>query len=137
MAARESALVRLPDEVDFESGAMIACCAGTAYVALVRAQVAEGETVVVIGQGPVGLSVTALARGLGARVIAADPAEERRALAVTLGADHVIDVSASDLGEVLDDLTAGSGAPAVIECSGAETARVDSLRRCRLRRSAS
>jgi (R,R)-butanediol dehydrogenase / meso-butanediol dehydrogenase / diacetyl reductase len=128
MAARESALVRLPDEVDFESGAMIACCAGTAYVALVRAQVAEGETVVVIGQGPVGLSVTALARGLGARVIAADPVEERRALAVTLGADHVIDVSASDLGEVLDDLTAGAGAPAVIECSGAETARVDALR---------
>ena len=110
MAARESALVRLPDEVEFEFGRDDRALAGTAYVALVRAEVAKGETVVVIGQGPVGLSVTALARGMGARVIAADPVEERRALAITLGAGHVIDVAAADLGEVLDDLTAGPAA---------------------------
>jgi propanol-preferring alcohol dehydrogenase len=65
---------------------------------------------------------------MGARVIAADLAEERRALAAALGADDVIDVAAADLGEAVDDLTDGAGAPAVVECSGAQSARVDALR---------
>jgi L-iditol 2-dehydrogenase len=61
-------------------------------------------------------------------VIAADIADERRALAAALGADDVVDVAAADLGEAVDDLTDGAGAPAVVECSGAEAARVDALR---------
>jgi threonine dehydrogenase-like Zn-dependent dehydrogenase len=128
MAARASALVRLPDEVDDGTGAMIACCAGTAHVALVRAGLSGGETVVVLGQGPVGLSATALAGAMGARVIAVDPVDERRSLALDLGAAHALDAAAGDLAEAVNELTEGAGAPAVIECSGAETARVDAVR---------
>jgi hypothetical protein len=57
-----STLVPLPDELSFETGAAISCGTGTAYQALRRMNLTGGDTIAVIGQGPVGLSATQLAR---------------------------------------------------------------------------
>ena len=56
-------LVALPDEIDFATGAAISCGTGTAYQALRRMNLAGGDTIAIVGQGPVGLSATQLAGG--------------------------------------------------------------------------
>src|SRR5579862_297533 len=70
-------LVMLPDELSFPTGAAISCGTGTAYQALRRMKVAGGDTIAIVGQGPVGLSATQLAAAMGARVIALDISVER------------------------------------------------------------
>jgi 2-desacetyl-2-hydroxyethyl bacteriochlorophyllide A dehydrogenase len=80
--------------------------------ALRRGGLAPGETVVVLGAGPMGLAVTHWASALGAgRIVVSDPVPDRRTLAVALGA-----VSAHDPRDVRDIV--GDGAPLVIECTG-------------------
>ncbi|MEQ8805034.1 MAG: alcohol dehydrogenase catalytic domain-containing protein, partial [Rhodospirillales bacterium] len=103
-------LVRLPDDLSFTTGAAISCGTGTAYGALKRLDLAGDETVVVFGQGPVGLSATQLAKAMGARVIALDISAERRKLAEDFGADVVIDPMGNDVVAAIRDLTGGEGA---------------------------
>src|SRR5271166_4603823 len=90
-------LVPLPDELGFATGAAISCGTGTAYQALRRMKLGGGETIAVVGQGPVGLSATQLAAEMGARVIALDVGAERLARARDFGADTLIDPNAEAL----------------------------------------
>ena len=77
----------LPEELSFVHGAAIACYLGTAYSAMRKLQVSGEDTVVIFGQGPVGLGGLIVAKALGGRVIAVEPIAERRALASELGQD--------------------------------------------------
>lgn len=123
-------LVALPDALSFEAGAAIACGTGTAYAALRRLHLAGGDTIVIFGQGPVGLAGTQLAAAMGARVIAVDPSTERLALARDMGAAEAIDPSAGDPVAAIRDLT-GGGADLAMDASGATEARhaaLDALR---------
>jgi threonine dehydrogenase-like Zn-dependent dehydrogenase len=131
LLAPASTLVRLPDELAFEEGAAIACGTGTAYAALKRLDVSGRDTLAIFGQGPVGLSATQLATAMGARVIAVDPAAERRAMSQGMGADVVLDPAASDPVAAIRDLTHGEGADATLECSGNSDARVQCARAAR------
>lgn len=80
--------------------------------ALRRAALVKGETVIVLGGGPIGLAITHWARALGAgRIVVSDPLAHRRQLALALGADETV---APDEVRGL----AGDGAPLVVECSG-------------------
>lgn len=78
-----------------------------------------GEAILVTGGGPVGLSavMAASASGAGA-IIVADPLESRRAMALDLGATHVIDVAAGDTAEQLRAIRA-QGVDCVLDTSGA------------------
>lgn len=86
--------------------------------AMRRADLKPGEDVLVLGGGPVGLAVTAVARSMGAgKILVSEPVEMRRQLAARLGADATVDPLADDL------LTAslenfGAPPPVVVECSG-------------------
>ncbi len=83
-----------------------------------RAGLRPGETVAVIGAGPIGLAVTAWARTLGAStVVVSDPVAERRVLALKLGADAVVDPTTSDLVGACQKALGGRP-PVVVECSG-------------------
>jgi threonine dehydrogenase-like Zn-dependent dehydrogenase len=119
-----SMLVPLPDELSFEEGAAVSCGTGTAYLALKRLDVSGRDTLTIFGQGPVGLSGTMLAKAMGARVIAIDPAADRRQLAREFGADTVIDPTACDPVHAIRELTHGEGAEATLDCSGIPEARV-------------
>lgn len=78
----------------------------------------SGANVVVLGAGTVGMLTCQVARAAGAgRVIAVDPAPGRRELALRIGADTA--VAPPDAIDELAVLTAGIGADAVFECSGA------------------
>jgi threonine dehydrogenase-like Zn-dependent dehydrogenase len=120
--------VPLPDEMSFEEGAAVSCGTGTAYQALKRLGVSGLDTLVVFGQGPVGLSATLLGTAMGARVIAVDLGAERRALAAQLGAAYTIDPKACDAVAAVHELTGGQGASCTMDCSGNSEARVAALR---------
>jgi threonine 3-dehydrogenase len=77
------------------------------------------NTVAVIGCGPIGLFATAIARSLGAwKVVAIEPNGYRRTMAGSMGADVLLDPSASDPVRAVMELTGGSGAEVVLEMSG-------------------
>lgn len=118
MKVPASTLVRLDDGLSYEAGAAIACGTGTAWGALQRIKLKGDETIAVFGQGPVGLSVTLLARALGARVIALDLDDHRLALAKSFGADLTINPSQVDPKTAILEATKGLGVSAAIETSG-------------------
>ena len=123
-------LVPLPDELSFATGAAIACGTGTAYGALRRLDISGRDTIAIFGQGPVGLSATQLAAAMGARVIALDMSPDRRALALRMGADAVIDPASADPVEALRDLT-GGGPDLAMDCSGNSAARAAAVQAAR------
>ncbi len=73
----ERGMVAIPDGVSFEEATFVEPV-NTCLKAVRRARVAAGETVLVIGQGPVGLLLMMLAKLAGAAVYASDPMAERR-----------------------------------------------------------
>ena len=81
-----------------------------------------GQTVAVLGCGPIGLMAVAIARIAGARsVFATDINPERLAVAKTMGADEILDAR-GDVAAELRRMTGGDGVDVVLEMSGAEAA---------------
>lgn len=107
-----------PERLSFEAAAFLeplACVVYAAHVQPLRA----GETVMIVGGGPIGLLFVLLARARGAgRIIVAGRRPPRLRQASQLGADLVIDVDREDaLARVLA-ATGGRGADQVVECTG-------------------
>jgi L-iditol 2-dehydrogenase len=86
------------------------------------------DTVVVLGQGSIGLFFTWLLkhRGVG-RVITSEPEANRRSLSRQFGADEVLDPDRESVPRAVLDLTAGHGAPLVIEAAGTDATRVQAV----------
>jgi L-iditol 2-dehydrogenase len=106
-------VVRIPDGVSFEQASFVepvnTCMKGIETLRLV-----PGETVLVIGQGPIGIILSVLARRCGARVITTDLFSPRLTIAKTFGLNENIDASTSDTVHSIKELTEGRGADAVI-----------------------
>ncbi|HEX5852440.1 MAG TPA: NADPH:quinone oxidoreductase family protein [Solirubrobacteraceae bacterium] len=121
--APESMVFPIPDELD-DGAALAMIVQGTTAWHLYRTagRVAAGESVVVHGAaGGVGSLATQLGRPLGAgRVIATASSEEKRALALELGADVAIDPAAEGLTERLIEANEGRPVDVVFEMSGGE-----------------
>jgi len=81
-----------------------------------------GETVLVIGGGPMGLINMQISRLSGAHVIVSEVVESRLAKAKELGADYIINSTTVDLAKTVKDLTDGYGADAIIVATGNKTA---------------
>jgi 2-desacetyl-2-hydroxyethyl bacteriochlorophyllide A dehydrogenase len=112
--------VRLPDGVDPPLG-VFAANLETALNVVHDTPVRLGETALVFGQGVVGLLVARLLKLAGADpVLAVDPLEKRRRLALTAGADGVF--GPEDLGERVMEITGGRGADVAVETSGSGAA---------------
>jgi len=87
-----------------------------------------GDSVVVVGAGPIGLLTTTAAKTAGAgSVILIGTREERLALGKELGADVTIDFRKEDAKAKLHELTGGKGANVVFETAGTPQAQKDSL----------
>ena len=116
-------LVGLADGMSDEVGALVVT-AGTAMYALTElGGLVAGESVAVIGMGPIGLMTAAVAKALGASpVIAVDIADDRLDIAHQLGADHIVNVKNIDaVAEVLR-LNGDHGVDYSVECSAAPAA---------------
>jgi threonine dehydrogenase-like Zn-dependent dehydrogenase len=121
-------LVPLPAELSFATGAAISCGTGTAYQALRRMNLGAGETIAIVGQGPVGLSATQIAGAMGARVIALDVSAERLARAKEFGAAALIGPEADNPVTTIKALTQGAGADKALDTSGAPEGRLTAVR---------
>ncbi|MEU9759194.1 alcohol dehydrogenase catalytic domain-containing protein [Streptomyces sp. NPDC047985] len=109
----------LPASVDDGDGVLLADILPTAYeVGVLNGGVRPGDTVVVVGAGPVGLAAVVCA-GLYSpgRVVAVDLAESRLAAARSLGADATVN-AAEEPERLVEDLTDGLGADVVMEAVG-------------------
>ena len=111
-------LVKIPDDVPFEQAAFIepvnTCLKG---VRLLNLQ--PDETVLVIGQGPIGIILAALAKRTGAKVLTSDLYPERHAVAARFGLEHPLEPGA-DIVSAAKDATGGRGADAVILAVGVD-----------------
>jgi L-iditol 2-dehydrogenase len=97
-----------------------------------RGQIGLGDTVVIIGSGPVGCTHISLARARGAdRVFIADIVEERLKMAQAFEPDAIINASETNLVEEVRKLTAGKGADVVITATSAPIASVQAVEMAR------
>jgi L-iditol 2-dehydrogenase len=113
----EKGTVRIPDGISFEQACFVepvnTCLKG---IGTLRPE--RGETVLVIGQGPIGLILAVLAKRAGARVITSDLYPSRLTMANSFGLNLTIDASKADVGEATRGMTEGRGADAVILAVG-------------------
>jgi L-iditol 2-dehydrogenase len=104
--------IPVPDGVLPEEAAFVEPV-NTCLKAVRRAGIERGQTVLVVGQGPIGLLLTQLCRWAGADVFGSDMLADRRELSSRLGAVSVID-AAADVPREVRGLTGGRGADCVI-----------------------
>lgn len=118
--AREDMLIRLPDDVPLDEGAALPVTWPTAWIALHdRARLQPGETVLVhAAAGAVGAAAVQLARAAGARVLATAGDADKRALAVSLGAEAAFDYRTPDWVDAVRARTGGRGAEVVFDPVG-------------------
>jgi len=113
----ERGLVKIPEGVSFEQAAFVepvnTCLKGVEALRL-----EAGETVLVIGQGPIGIILGALARRAGARVIVSDLYQQRLTISRAHQLAETIDASKQDVAREVRALTDGRGADAVMLAVG-------------------
>jgi threonine dehydrogenase-like Zn-dependent dehydrogenase len=124
----DRALRPLPEEVTDEAAVFLADILPTGHAAVVRGDVAPGDTVAVVGCGGVGLMALLCARGVADRVLAVDGVPERRRIAEALGAESI---DPADAAEAVTAATDGVGADVVIEAAGSPGGLDASLRLAR------
>ena len=109
---------KMPDGMSFEAAALsepLACCINGQK----NAQVGLGDTVVILGAGPIGLMHAALARAAGARqIIISEPNAARRQAALERGVHHACDPTQDNLVDYVKQRTDGLGADVVILAIG-------------------
>src|ERR1700757_2616623 len=97
-------LVKIPDGVSFEQAAFVepvnTCLKGVEALRLI-----EGETVLVIGQGPIGIILASLARRAGARIIASDLYQQRLTISKAYQISETVDASKADVVSEVRSLT--------------------------------
>lgn len=113
----ETQAYKLPDNVSFKEGAMgepIACC----LHGLDLCDIHTGDTVLIIGGGTIGLIMLQLVKAAGAsRIFVSEPVEEKRNLALSLGADLVVNPQTEDFSNFISENTI-DGVDVSIECVG-------------------
>ncbi len=110
-------VVAIPDDVPFEQAAFIEPL-NTVLKGVKLLNLAADDTVLVIGQGPIGLMHAALARRTGARVLTSDLFPERHAIAARFGLKDPIHAGTENVVERVFAETEGRGADAVILAVG-------------------
>jgi len=113
----EHGTVRIPDGVSFEQACFVEPV-NTCMKGIVSLRLEPDETVLVIGQGPIGLILSVLAKRTGARVITSDLYSQRLTISESFGLGLTIDAARMDVAQRVRELTDGRGADAVILAVG-------------------
>jgi alcohol dehydrogenase len=116
----DNSVYKVPDELSDEQVLFLADILPTSFeVGVLNGGVQPGDTVVIVGAGPIGLAAILTAKLFTpGRIIAIDPASPRREMALEFGADLAIDNSTEDAVERVMHLTGGLGADVAIEAVG-------------------
>lgn len=114
----EIALVHVDDRISDSEAACLQSLSDS-VAAVETAEIRMGDSVVIFGQGSMGLECMQIARISGAgRIITVDVREESCRISTELGADHALNARACDPVQVIRELTNGNGADVVFECAG-------------------
>jgi L-iditol 2-dehydrogenase len=113
----EQGTVKIPQGISFEQASFVEPV-NTCMKGIEALRLPPGETVLTLGQGPIGIILSVLARRAGATVITSDLYPERLRIAKSLGFEHTIDASQQDAVRSVRDQTEGRGADAVILAVG-------------------
>jgi L-iditol 2-dehydrogenase len=116
----EKGTVRIPDGISFEQACFVEPV-NTCIKGIETLRLQAGETVLVIGQGPIGLILAMLAKRAGARVVTSDLYPARLTMANSFGLNLTIDASKADAVQAVRGMTEGRGADAVILAVGGNT----------------
>lgn len=131
IAIQSGNVVKLPEHVSFEEGALIeplACC----IRGLKNAGTEFHDVVLVVGAGPIGLIHMQLSQIAGARkVIVSEPITSRREKAEEMGADLVVNPEIEDLGKIVMEETNGLGADVIVMAIGVPSIVNSTLKLCR------
>jgi L-iditol 2-dehydrogenase len=122
----ERGMVALPDNVSFEEATFIEPI-NTIVKAVQKARVAAGETVLIVGCGPIGLQLLMVAKTVGARIYTSDPMATRRDKSMRLGAVESFDPNGGKLRNEILARTEGRGADAVLVAVADPNVVVDAL----------
>jgi alcohol dehydrogenase/L-iditol 2-dehydrogenase len=118
-------LHHLPDSVSFETAALTEPCCVAYNATCVKTQIRAGDSILVLGPGPIGLLCLVLAKLSGAGwlgIVGLQQDAPRLAIAKTLGADRTFTVGEEDPMEAVRSVGDGLGVDAVLDASGASQA---------------
>jgi 2-desacetyl-2-hydroxyethyl bacteriochlorophyllide A dehydrogenase len=125
--AADASVLAIPESVTPEQAVLLTDILPTGYLGAQRANITPGDTVVIIGLGPVGVFALQCAQLYGpSRILAVDMVPDRLARAAELGAEPIDAADGGTVAKVLE-ATGGRGAPAVIEAVGADQTITDAL----------
>jgi L-iditol 2-dehydrogenase len=114
---RDGGVIRIPDGIPFEQAAFVEPV-NTVLKGLKALNLQPDETVLVIGQGPIGILHASLALKTGAKVLTSDLYPERHAIAAGFGLQHPIHAGTEDVAARAKAATEGRGVDAVIVAVG-------------------
>ena len=117
-AGKTAGLIRIPDDIPFEQAAFLEPV-NTCFKAVRLLGLAADETVLVMGQGPIGILLAALARRTRATVLTSDLYPERHAVAKSFGLDNPLDAR-GDVAGAARAATEGRGADVALVAVGAD-----------------
>ncbi|MEM1607574.1 MAG: alcohol dehydrogenase catalytic domain-containing protein [Candidatus Bathyarchaeia archaeon] len=122
VAVPEANLLKLPENVSYEEGALVEPLA-VSYAAVYKtSQILPGQSAVIVGPGPIGLLTlmcVKLANPQLAIITGTSEDKMRLEIAEKIGADVTIDVTKKDVVKVVEELTNKLGVDVVYECAGA------------------
>jgi L-iditol 2-dehydrogenase len=113
----EQGTVRIPEGISYEQACFVEPV-NTCIKGIEALRLQPGETVKVIGQGPIGIILSVLAQRAGASVITSDLYPERLKIAKSLGLQNTVDASQVDVVKAIRQRTEGRGADAVVLAVG-------------------
>ncbi|MDF1704893.1 MAG: alcohol dehydrogenase catalytic domain-containing protein [Aeromicrobium sp.] len=114
----QNSVYKIPDELSDEQVIFLTDVLATGYeVGVLLGKVSPGDTIVIVGAGPVGLSTLLTSKLFSpANIVVVDPVENRREVALQMGATHA--TTPEEVHAVVADLTEGLGADVTIEAAG-------------------
>lgn len=122
-------LIKVPDDMTDEEATLVVTAGTTMYGLTELGGLIAGESLVVIGPGPIGLLGVAVAKALGAGpVILIGTRDSRLEIGKKLGADHTLNVkSEKNIVEAVKSIVGKKGVDYVVECAGTEQALNDAI----------
>jgi threonine dehydrogenase-like Zn-dependent dehydrogenase len=122
-------LTPIPDAVTDEQAVVMACGGSTGFAGVESSELRMGDTIAIVGQGPVGLAATVAARLRGAGyVITIDVVPWRLEMSTRMGADAALDATQVNVVEEVRRLTGGWMADVAIEAVGMPDTFLTALR---------
>ncbi|ETN38551.1 uncharacterized protein HMPREF1541_06587 [Cyphellophora europaea CBS 101466] len=111
-------IFKLPNDVDLDVGALVEPLA-VAWHAVDQYEIKKGDRALVLGAGPIGLSVIQCLKARGAEtIIVAEVAAERQNFAKHFGATNIVDPKHEDVAARVRELTGGVGVDVALDCAG-------------------